>query len=175
MLNIELLLNPHIAPVYVSTTNIVYAISKLTFDEIYQRLTVFGNSVFEMSQIMYHTSKFILQQLYKEMYVYLSNNALTTEKLVFLLAIYMLLLMVILFTSIMRDFNQTNKEFQKQKETINSLKKQIKILEIARNDSNEVWTDELKNLHNRYAILDKKFKKIEPKLSRLQKEMKAYE
>lgn len=164
MANIELLLNPRIAPVYVAANNIIYAATTNTLTEIYPKLQEITNTIYEVSKIIYRTFIFIAHELFKEIYEYFCNYPITNEKIVLVLIFYGLFL---LFT-----LNKTNNKLSEHREKINSLKKQIQLLELLQNDNKEVWSDEIKIFMNqtniKYATLDKKLKKIE-------RDIKSYE
>jgi len=164
MANIELLLNPRIAPVYVAANNIIYAATVNTLTEVYPKLQEIANTIYEVLKIIYHTFVFIAHELFKEMYEYFYNYPLTTEKIALVITFYGLFLLFAL--------NKTNNKVSEQREKINSLQKQIQLLELLQNDHREVWSDEIKIFMNqtniKYATLDKKLKKIE-------KDLKSYE
>ena len=158
MANIELLMEPHTSPFYIDANNIIYAATTITNTEINEKLYQIGTSVYGVLKIFFHTFNFIIHQLFKEMYDYLNNNHITPEKIVFFIVIYGLLFIL----------NKIINKLGEQREMINSLQKQIQLLELVRNDTNEVWTYEIKNFMNqtniKYSNLDKKTKKIEKEL-----------
>lgn len=156
MVNIELLLNPHIAPVYIGANNIIYMTTVIALNEMYVKLKLFAISVLTTIKILFSTFVFIINQLYKEIYNYFHNNPLTSEQIIFISAIMFLISLFAL-----------NKEIQRQNVKINSLQKQIYFLELARNDNNQVWSEEIKTFMKqtniKYSTLDKRTKKIERK------------
>jgi hypothetical protein len=165
MTNKELLLNTHITPVYIATNNIMYIVTRVTFNEVYPRLQQIYNTIFEVTKIIFYTLKFILQQLFKEIYDYFYNNPLTSEKIVLIFIIYSLLLLLI-------GLNKSNKQFKEQNEKINSLQKQIKLIQSIKNDAIDILLDEIpismKQTNMKFLTLYKRSKKIE-------KEIKSFE
>lgn len=153
MANIELILNPRISPVYVTATNMVLAVTTLTFNDLYQKLSSFISTIINIIQISFYTCKFIVEQFSKEIYEY----PLTTQKIVGILGLFMLLVL-----------ERNNNKIHEQKNTINSLQKQIHMLEIVSNDN-------IKTENTKYSMLEKKIKKIEAKVSRLEKDMKEFD
>jgi predicted RNase H-like nuclease (RuvC/YqgF family) len=74
---------------------------------------------------------------------------------------------------------KTNKKVQEQSETIHSLQKQINLLGLARSDNSEVWSEQMQLFMDETianeTIIEKKIKKMEQKVYRLEKELKAFE
>ena len=171
MANIELLLNPQKYPIYVSMNNIVYSFSTITIDELYRRVTFFAISAVKIAQILFYTFTFIIQELFNEMCIHFDKHPLTNDKLVILLAVNCLFMFITL--------HKTYKKVQQQSETIHSLQKQINLLELVRCDNSEVWSEQMQlfmdeSIANELLIY-KKVKKMEQKINRLEKELKAYD
>jgi hypothetical protein len=74
---------------------------------------------------------------------------------------------------------KTYKKVQQQSETIHSLQKQINLLGLVRSDNSEVWSEQMQlfmdeSIANELLIY-KKVKKMEQKINRVEKELKAYD
>jgi len=164
MANIELLLNPHINPIYIATNNIVYVVSTLTINEIYTKLSSFANVVYDLIKICLYTVLFITYQLWKEFYEYFYNYPLTNEKFIFIISF------ISIFTLL--SLKKTNKKIKDQTEKINSLEKQIELINLVQIDDYEVLTDDINIFKNqidiKYSTLNKRTRKIERDLRKLE-------
>jgi len=167
MANIELIIHPYIAPVYVTTTNMIIPLVNITLNSVYTSAEYFFNIAVTFMTIAAHTVYFIAENLYTEFDVMDRR-----EKFLTIVCLYN----VIIFIIAEQKFKNKTENFKKE---IKSLQKQINMMEILRDDNMEVIKEEMSVFQNetnlKYSTLDKKIKNIEPKVLRLQREIKVYE
>lgn len=165
MQNIELLLNPSVAPVYITATNMIYPVMTITFNSLYEGFTRLLEKVIYYGGIIVHTLYFMGKMLVSEF------EAMDgTQKFLTIFCFYNLIMMTII--------NIRQEEFQKLKQQIKILQKQVDMTELLRNDNADLIMDELSVFRNetnlKISTLDKKIKKIDPKVAYLEREMKAF-
>ena len=165
MANIELLLNQRIAPLYVEANGVIYAAKIITVTEFKDNLWQYLNKIYEVIKIFLYALRFIVQQLYTEIYKYFYNHPFTAEKILIIFTIYCGIFLLF-------ALNNISYKVKEQKEKINLLEKQIQILDLLKNDCKEVLSDEIeiftKQTNIKYSTLDKKIKKIERDLKELE-------
>lgn len=149
MSNLELIMNPYISPVYISTTNMLTPIATITFNKIYTIALVYGNLILNALQIFIQTAGFIMKEV------------------VYILIIYNLFMMAAIDNQ-QRKIIEQNKENESLKTEINYLKKSERM----REDLDVLWFQDVKKYHeetsNKIATLEKKIKKMD-------KEIRIYE
>ena len=158
MSNLELLINPYIDQVYITSTNMITPLTTITFDGLYQSVISFFNVAINILQISIQTATFIFVEAFKN---------LTVEKILYIIGLYNLFMLVFLD-------NQTRK-ITKQKEQIESLDKKIiylKKTDRMREDLEEVWIQDIKAYHEETS---KKMTAMEKKIKKFEKNLKQYE
>ena len=164
MANQELFVNPYITPYFVAANNMIYLVNKITFNEIIKKLTIATNIAYEFIKIISLTIIFITTQLIKELSEYFHKYPITNEKIIFILFISSLITFIAL--------DKTNKKIHEQREEINSLQKQIEFLNLAKEDSCEVLSDEIKCFINQ---TDYKFTELNKITKKIQKELRKFD
>lgn len=171
MTNIELIMNPYIAPIYVSATNMLYPLTIITFNNIYTNVLSFSKLFINFVSIMLHTFNFIIIQGKREIINYLYNIPFSTELMSSLVekSIYLICIL-----NLVLNISKI-KEQLKQKEQIEALERHINFLkknERMRENMEEMWRQETKLF---YGETDKKFNIFEKKIKKFEKELKAYD
>jgi len=165
MQNIELLLNPSVAPVYITATNMLYPITVLTLSSIQTMAATLLENILYTLMIIAHTLYFVAKNIVSEF-----DKMDGTQKFLSLFCFYNLLLTIIATHKV--------EETQEYKKQIRTLKKQVEMQELLRNDNMNLMMDELNVFRNetniKISTLDKKIKKIEPKVYYLEREMKKF-
>lgn len=170
-MNTELILNPHIAPVYVIVTNMVIPLTQISFEDIYPWFEYIYNNLVEyittaknFITIISYTSYFIIKQFVLEIY----NIMTYADKIILALSVYNL---IIFIYKIYKLNNELNYKLFVMKEEIENLEKNIIYLKKAdrmREDWEQLWGEEVKycyNEHNnKYKELVKDIKKIKKQL-----------
>lgn len=153
-MNSELLLNQYIAPVYISTTNMVVPIANISFDYLYANVIEFATTIWQIGSVIVYTFAFIA----KEALTALNNNLSITEKILLTLCFYNFINQAVFkFT-----YNENQTNLQKEFVLIQKQTNSLKISDKMRENWELIWAEEIKNIHNE---TDKKFKDIEKLMS----------
>ncbi len=153
-MNPELLLNQYIAPMYISTTNMVVPIANLTLNPLYENVVEFATAVWEVVSVFVYTFAFIA----KEAFIAINNNLSSTEKILLAMCVYNFI------AQIVSESSSVDKQLKLQ-EKFESTEKQMNYLrtsERMRENWEQMWAEEIRNMHNEN---DKKFKDIEKLMS----------
>ena len=110
MTNLELIMNPYIAPVYISTTNMITPLATISYDAMIS----FFNTVVDILQIGIQTISFIV----KEGIISCLKN-LTLEIIVYIIGVYNLFMVLVI--------DNQQRKFIEQKNKIESLEKYLMI------------------------------------------------
>ena len=118
-------MNPYIAPVYISTTNMITPLATISYDAMIS----FFNTVVDILQIGIQTISFIV----KEGIISCLKN-LTLEIIVYIIGVYNLFMVLVI--------DNQQRKFIEQKNKIESLEKHMDYLkktERMREDMDEIW------------------------------------
>ena len=151
-------MNPYIAPVYISTTNMITPLATISYDAMIS----FFNTVVDILQIGIQTISFIV----KEGIISCLKN-LTLEIIVYIIGVYNLFMVLVI--------DNQQRKFIEQKNKIESLEKHMDYLkktERMREDMDEIWIKDLRTFHQE---TNKKVSVIEKKIKKMEKDMKIYE
>lgn len=154
MANIE----SFIAPVYISSANMVTPLATITFDSLYENALILANIV----KIGIETFAFIMKEGIVEVFA-----NLTLEKIVYIIVVYNLFMLMAL--------DNQRKKIAEQKELIDSLEKNVSYLkktERMREDLEQMWVQDVREYH---ADTTKKFALVDKKMKKLEKDLKQYE
>lgn len=168
MANPELIMNPYIAPVYITATNMVVPLATISFNGIYQAAILFSNVAINILQIAIKTIGFIMKEGINEITTNIQTiNLSPIEKMIGVICLYNLFVLAAWWGQ--------NKLLNEQNIKLESLEKQVSCLKKAermREDFDELWMKDLKSFHEetnkKMVLMDKKIKKMD-------KDMKIYE
>lgn len=118
-MNPELLLKHYIAPMYISTTNMVVPIAKLTFNSLYDNVVEFGTFAWQTLAIFVHTFVFIA----KEAFEALNNNLSFTEKILLILCLYNFIAFSVSEIGWLNEQQKLQEKIEKMEKDVNSLRK----------------------------------------------------
>lgn len=153
-MNPELLLNHYIAPVYISTTNMVVPITNLTLNSIYDIVVEFATFAWQTLAVFVHTFAFIV----KEAFIVINENLSSTEKIVLAVCVYNFIAQIISESSSADKHLQLQEKFESTDKQLNYLRTSERM----RENWEQMWAEEIRNMHNEN---DKKFKEIEKYMS----------
>jgi hypothetical protein len=175
MPNPELIMNPYIAFVYITATNMVVRLATISFNGIYQAAILFSNVAINILLIAIKTMGFIMKVGINEITTNTrSMNLSLTEKMIIIICLYNLFLLAAWWCQ--------NKVLNEQNIKLESLEKQVsclKKIERMCEDFDELWMKDFKSFHEetnkKMALMDKKIRKIDKKIKKMDKDMKIYE
>ena len=153
-MNPELLLNHYIAPMYISTTNMVVPIANLTLNSIYDIVVEFATFAWQTLAVFVHTFAFIV----KEAFIVINENLSSTEKIVLAVCVYNFIAQIISESSSADKHLQLQEKFESTDKQLNYLRTSERM----RENWEQMWVEEIRNTHNEN---DKKFKEIEKYMS----------
>ena len=131
---------------YISDTNMVLPLTTISLNNIY-------NIAINILEIIIRTSLFILREAVKEIFKIDWNSKFTTENIVFIIAIYSFITLIILD-------DQRNK-INEQKNKIESLEKYINYLKKVDRTRDEDQINIIQKINKKMVLIDKKIKKME--------------
>jgi hypothetical protein len=153
-MNPELFMNQYMTPIYISTTNMVAPIANIPLVSLYENVVEFATFAWQTIAIIAYTFAFIA----KEALIALNNYLSFTEKILLALCIYNFISQLVL------EFGSIDKQLKLQ-EKFETTEKQMNCLrtsESMRENWEQMWAEEIRNMHNEN---DKKFKDIEKEMS----------
>jgi hypothetical protein len=153
-MNPELFMNQYMTPIYISTTNMVAPIANIPLVSLYENVVEFATFAWQTIAIIAYTFAFIA----KEALIALNNYLSFTEKILLALCIYNFISQLVL------EFGSIDKQLKLQ-EKFETTEKQMNCLrtsERMRENWEQMWAEEIRNMHNEN---DKKFKDIEKEMS----------
>ena len=131
---------------YISDTNMVLPLTTISLNNIY-------NIAINILEIIIITSLFIFIEAVKEIFKIDWNSKFTTENIVFIIAIYSFITLIILD-------DQRNK-INEQKNKIESLEKYINYLKKVDRTRDEDQINIIQKINKKMVLIDKKIKKME--------------
>lgn len=147
-MNPELLLNHYIAPVYISTTNMVVPLS---FNSFYNNVVEFGTYAWQAFAIFAHTISFIA----KESFVAVNENLSFTEKILLILCLYNFIAFSASEIGSLNEQQKLQEKLAVTEKEINSLKKIV----IVRDSCEHMWSEEIQQMRkendNRVSYFEK--------------------
>jgi hypothetical protein len=153
-MNSELFMTQYMTPIYISTTNMVMPIANITTDVFYTNVVEFATFAWQTATIIIYTFAFVV----KEALIALNNNLSFTEKILLVLCIYNFISQLVLeFGSIDKQLKLQDKLETTEKHLI-----YLKSSEKMRENWEQMWAEEIRNMHNEN---DTKFKNIEKEMS----------
>lgn len=165
-MNPELFLNPYIAPVYVTATNMITPLATISFNQMAEQFTSFIANVIYVLSIIAETLIFIA----KEALSALNENLTFAEKVLLGFCLYNCIVLFLLENK----YNE-QKQYKEIMETLKTYDKNLTYLkksERMREDWDQVWSEEIRNMHNENI---KKFKEIEKQIRKMKKEIDEIE
>jgi hypothetical protein len=163
----ELFMKPSMAPIYITSTNMVTPLipnhlitnTLITFKSFYINTLIVMNMLFNIVGICIQTLFLIMKEIFLEVF-----TNMTVVKMVYIIGIYNLFMLAVL--------DNQQKKIAKQKEQIESLEKQVRHLKKAdkvRDDFEQLWIHDIKSYNQETT---KKMISIEKKIKKIEKEFK---
>ena len=162
----ELFMKPSMAPIYITSTNMVTPLipnhlipnTLITIKSFYTNTLIVMNMLFNIVGICIQTLFLIMKEIFLEVF-----TNMTVVKMVYIIGIYNLFMLAVL--------DNQQKKIAKQKEQIESLEKQVRHLKKAdkvRDDFEQLWIHDIKSYNqetnHKIISIEKKIKKIEKEL-----------
>ena len=161
-MNTELILNSYIAPVYVTTTNMVVPLATVSLTYCYNNVVEFANIAFKFIAIMLSTLYFIVEQSVVEISSVMSN----VEKVLLAFLLYNIAMFAY-------ENYKLNNKVRILKSEVEQLEKNIlyfKKAERMREDWEQTWAEEVRHYYtehnNKYTELNKEVKKIKKEMNK---------
>jgi len=162
-MNTELILNSYIAPVYVTTTNMVVPLVTVSLTSLYNNVVEFGNIAFNFVTIMASTLYFIVQQSVVEISSVMSN----VDKVLLAFSLYNIAMFAY-------ENYKLNNEVRILKSEVEQLEKNIsyfKKAERMREDWEQTWAEEVRHYYTEH---NNKYKELNKEVKKIKKEMNQY-
>jgi hypothetical protein len=174
-MNPELIMNPYIAPVYVTTTNMILPIATVSYEAFYESFLNSLSFLWSILTISLFTAQFIVVEGIKT-FVQETN---LIEKFLFGLGIINLILITASDNTNKLERDSTLKILESHEINLSQLKKQERM----RESWEQTWAEEMKNLHqDLHQENEKKLTEIKKQIdglvkdqNQLMKRMKAAE
>jgi hypothetical protein len=162
-MNTELILNSYIAPVYLTTTNMVVPLVTVSLTSCYNNLVEFANIAFNFVTIIASTIYFIIQQSVIE----ISNAMSNVDKV---------LLVFLLYNMVMFAYEnyKLNNKVRTLKSEVEQLEKNLCYLkksERMREDWEQTWAEEVRHYYTEH---NNKYKELNKEVKKIKKEMNEY-
>ena len=153
-MNSELFMTQYMTPIYISATNMVTPIAIVSFDTLYTNVVEFATFAWQTIAVFAYTFAFIA----KEAIIAINNNLSYTEKMLLAFCLYNFI------SQSVSEIGSIDKQLKLQ-EKFETTEKQMNYLrtsERMRENWEQMWAEEIRNMHNEN---DKKFKDIEKEMS----------
>jgi hypothetical protein len=161
-MNTELILNSYIAPVYVTTTNMVVPLVTVSLTSCYNNLIEFAQVALNFAAIVTSTLYFIVQQSVVEISSVMSN----VDKVLLAFLLYNIAIFAY-------ENYKLNNEVRILKTEVAQLEKNISYLkksERMREDWEQTWAEEIRHYYtehnNKYKEMDKEVKKLKKEINK---------
>jgi hypothetical protein len=162
-MNTELILNSYIAPVYVTTTNMVVPLVTVSLTSLYSNVVEFAQVALNFAAIMTSTLYFIVEQSVVEISSVMSN----VDKALLAFLLYNIAIFAY-------ENYKLNNEVRILKSEVEQLEKNIsyfKKAERMREDWEQTWAEEVRHYYTEH---NNKYKELNKEVKKIKKEMNQY-
>ena len=174
MTNIELIMNPYIAPVYVTATNMVMPIVTISNEAIAHFIVNLATRVAEIFRNFVFFANTVKSFMWREIIKNYNNSNINYDNL-FITGIMMCFIGVMIYNKFILNevyYNPLEQKIRDLEQQINVMKKQERMRE---NDMELVMQSQSQGFKQLQAEVDKKFKNYEKQMKKMDKEIKMYE
>ena len=162
-MNTELILNSYIAPVYVTTTNMVVPLVTVSLTSLYSNIVEFANIAFNFVTIMASTLYFIVQQSVVEISSVMSN----VDKVLLAFSLYNIAMFAYKNYKLNNEVRILKSEVEQLEKNISYFKK----AERMREDWEQTWAEEVRHYYTEH---NNKYKELNKEVKKIKKEMNQY-
>jgi hypothetical protein len=150
----ELFMTQYMTPIYISTTNMVAPITNIALVTAYENVVEFAAFAWQTISVFVYTFAFIT----KEAITAINNNLTFTEKMLLALCLYNFV------SQSLSEIGSIDKELKVQEkfETTEKQMNSLRTSERMRENWEQLWVEEIRNMHNEN---NKKFKDNEKEMS----------